>query len=136
MSFFGTLALLAVGAGAVKLSIDKTKDYIYEKQAAYAEKKHAEHVARLFCRISAGEFERIVHKAESGIPRLVRVQVYNAQVLGIVESKSGLTEWGFTLDFDDCGSLTGNYTLSSGNEKSAIPNALGRRIQRELQNLF
>lgn len=136
MSFFSTLALLALGAGAAKIGIDKASekvsDYFREKKQEQRRIEYEEHNKLLFSWISPEEFRKIAEKAAVDLPRIVRTTVYGASILVTVESKTGLTEWTFALEFDNYGSLTGNYTVWTENEDSAIPDALGRRIQREL----
>lgn len=140
MSFFGTLALLAVGAEAVKIGVDKANDYVRdyfrEKKDERERIQREEHNKLLFSRISQEEFAAIAEKAAVGLPRVIRTNVYDASVLVTVESKSGLTEWDFILNFDYGGYLTGDYTVWTENDDSVIPDALGRRIRNEIVYKF
>lgn len=127
MSFLGTVALIAAGAGISVAAFNKIKDEIEYKLDELHEQK-------LFSgNISKTEFEKIVKEAGEGIPRLMEIEANGAFVCGTVESKSGLTEWKFYIDFDDHGHITGSYILKSRNTDSAIPNAVATRIQRRIR---
>lgn len=135
MSFLGTLALIAAGAGATGLAVVKTKEWIEDKVFDYKMQEQMRHEEMVFSgKISRDKFIDIVQECKEGIPRLKSLTVKGTCVRGVVDSISGLTEWGFSIDFDDLGSLTGNYRIFSDNSDSVIPAAVAKRIKKAIQN--
>ena len=78
------------------------------------------------------DFEEIAKRQASKIKRIKKVRVSGGDVTCMVVSQSGISEWTFTIDMNDYGSLVGNYWISSQNGDSNIPKALAERIQDEL----
>ena len=78
-------------------------------------------------------FERLVKEEASSIKRIKRVYVDGADVTGIVRSSSGISEWRFTIDFNDYGNLLGEVWIWSENDDSKIPQVLAERVQRRLE---
>ncbi len=56
-------------------------------------------------------------------------------VYGIVESQSGLSEWSFTIDFNDYGHITGEYWITTDNDDSIIPERVAGRIREAILNI-
>lgn len=85
--------------------------------------------------ISQSEFVKIVESEASYIShkRLRDVTVSWSTVYGTVRSQSGLSDWSFSLDFNDFGHLTGRFWSHSDNADSILPNSLGKRISYEIQ---
>ena len=88
--------------------------------------------------ISQEEFESIVIQIGNRFRRLSDVSVDGPLVNGTVYSQSGLSEWNFTIDFNDYGHLTGRYWLFTDNDDSNIPsyiaNAISAAINDTLSN--
>lgn len=85
--------------------------------------------------ISQSEFVKIVESEARYIThkRLRNVTVSWSTVYGTVRSQSGLSDWSFSLDFNDFGHLTGRFWSHSDNTDSILPNSLGNRIAYEIQ---
>lgn len=78
--------------------------------------------------LSESEFKRIAISVAIPIKRL-RVSVENQFVYGIVKSSSGISTWKFTVDFNDFGTITGNYWLRNvENSDSQIPSTYAYRL--------
>lgn len=53
-------------------------------------------------------------------------------VYGTVRSQSGISDWSFTIDFNDFGRITGSYWLSSDNRDSEIPSTIAKRMKSDI----
>ena len=84
--------------------------------------------------ISEEEFAMLVCKEKQRIKRLSEITVNGPVIYGTVQSQSGISEWGFKLDFNDYGHITGRYWMSSDNEDSKIPERVGNLISEAVQN--
>lgn len=62
--------------------------------------------------------------------------MYGAKVYGSVRSQSGLTEWDFTIDFNDYGKISGAYWLWSENEDSLIPEYIAKEMQKKIDDIL
>ena len=88
-------------------------------------------------RLTEEEFEELAFRAAKRInKKRISVEVYGAKVYGTVTSQSGLTEWDFTIDFNDYGSVTGTYWLWAENEDSLIPENIAEVMQSEIVDLL
>jgi hypothetical protein len=71
--------------------------------------------------ISESDFSNIAISVAKPIKRLC-VSVDNQFVRGTVRTSSGINTWEFTIDFNDYGTLTGNYWMRYvENSDSQIP---------------
>ena len=71
--------------------------------------------------ISESDFSNIAISVAKPIKRLY-VSVDNQFVRGTVRTSSGINTWKFTIDFNDYGTLTGNYWMRHvENSDSQIP---------------
>lgn len=78
--------------------------------------------------VSEEEFEQIVLTAKKAIPRIKTASV-NGFVVNIeVKSRSGLSIWRATIDFNKFGHLTGWHKIWSENDDSIIPEAFAREV--------
>ena len=121
----------AFGAGYAGLLIS-----ISQKER---KRKHQESVRRntpcVFCDgFSEYEFEHLVKQVGQRIRRISDISVCGPIVYGVVQSQSGISEWNFTLDFNDYGHVTGKYWISSDNDDSGIPERLGDMIQSAIND--
>lgn len=82
--------------------------------------------------ISWEEFGAMAKQAVKGIRRLSDISVEGPIVKGIVKSQSGITEWNFSIDFNDYGKITGKYWISSDNSDSQIPKKIAESIKAEI----
>ncbi|QUA52197.1 hypothetical protein [Aristaeella lactis] len=81
------------------------------------------------------QFVEMVVEAKKDIKRLKKYYVETAIVHGTALSQSGLSEWKFTIDFNDYGHLTGRYWIKSDNIDSTLPKVFADRIsERIIQN--
>ena len=74
----------------------------------------------------------IVSRVAKRIERINEFTVNNALVRGTIISQKKLTTWGFEIDFNDNGELTGRYTLQSENEDSSLPQLFAKEIAKEI----
>lgn len=78
--------------------------------------------------ISKKQFENMVRQAYKSTKRLTALYNKGTVVYGTVKSQSGLTEWHFNIDFNDCGYITGQYWINSDNDDSDIPEKIAQII--------
>lgn len=83
-------------------------------------------------KITDADLLEIVRNISKRIGRVVDVTVNDAVVRGTVLSQHKLSTWSFSIDFNDDGQLTGNYTVLSENDDSAIPQKLATEISKEI----
>lgn len=118
---------IGVAAGLVGFAIHSTKK---EQQE---EERRKSNVCEFEDGVTNEEFTDIVHTSAKGIKRLTNISVNEAVVCGEFRSQSGLTDWSFSLDFNDYGHITGKCWTESENEDSTIPKVLRERIQKALK---
>lgn len=88
-------------------------------------------------RLTEEEFEELAFRTVKRInKKRINIEVYGAKVYGTVTSQSGLTEWDFTIDFNDYGSVTGTYWLWAENEDSLIPENIAEEMQAKIEDLL
>ncbi len=80
-------------------------------------------------------FGKIVNWAGNQVKRVYSLNNEGPFIYGKVISQSGISEWRFMLDFNDYGSITGRYWLTSENEDSTIPERIGDLIQTTIYKL-
>lgn len=82
------------------------------------------------------DFEDIVIAQTKKIKRISEVKISGTDVHCTVESNTGLTQWNFSIDFNDYGNLLGTYWFTTTNENSLIPEITADRIQKALREVF
>lgn len=86
------------------------------------------------CRFSDGftssEFEFLARKLGKKIKRITNIWIEGAVVYCIVESQHHISEWGFYVDFNDWGHVTGTFWTHSENHDSSIPHNFGMTLSR------
>lgn len=82
--------------------------------------------------ITDDDLIKIVNDAAKRVDRIINVTVNDAVVRGIVLSQHKVSKWSFSIDFNDDGELTGNYTVYSENDDSTIPERLAFEISKEI----
>ena len=115
---------LLLGAGAVVLLIRNAKE---EQQRKSTPCYFSGDVTR-------EDFERIVSQSKGKIKRLAELTVDGTVVRGIVHSQSGITDWSFSIDFNDYGRISGKYWISTDNYDSKIPEKVAEIIKGEILN--
>ena len=80
------------------------------------------------------QFVDIVRRETKSISRL-SVEISGAEVVGRVQSISGISSWIFTVDFNDWGAVTGEYWVMSSNCDSDIPWNVAHRISAEIRKV-
>ena len=75
------------------------------------------------------DFTIMAKQAAKKIRRINYLDVDGARVYGYVTSQSGISEWGFKLDFGNLDQLSGQYTEYSENEDSDIPSIVAETIK-------
>ena len=124
MGFISTAIIATfVGAGAVLLYKDSAE-----------EKKRKNTPCNFDNGLLQSEFNAIVENACNSIKRVTEFSIDGPIVRGTVRSQSGISNWHFTIDFNDYGKITGKYWLSSKNDKSQIPSTIAKQIQNEIKN--
>lgn len=86
------------------------------------------------CQLS--DFERIVIDQVKRVKRVSNVTIVGTDVTCTVRSNTGLTDWKFTIDFNDYGNLIGGYWIESENQESLIPEVVAKRVQSALMEEF
>ena len=106
LKFLG-IGLLLAGLGKIKQDADE-------------EKRRKNTVCHFDGEISEEEFYVIVKRGGKGIRRITSLYAEGTMVYGTVRSQSGISNWCFTVDFNDYGKLTGKYWISTENNDSNI----------------
>ncbi len=78
--------------------------------------------------VSEQEFRIIAEKELKRIKRINKGWVDGHVVFAIVESNSGISDWKFSIDYNDYGHVTGRYWIISDNKNSKIPESVATRI--------
>ena len=130
---FLAIAGLFVGAGLIATKISSRKEKIAEAERLAEEEKRRTTPFEFPDNISKNEFEEIVQAATKKIKRVTQVVVDEFNITCKVISQSGISDWNFTIDFNDYGHLTGKYWISSGNLDSQIPSIVAERIAQEIK---
>ena len=80
------------------------------------------------------EFRDIAIRIAKPIKRLT-VSVDNQFIHGTVRTKNGINTWEFTIDFNDYGTLTGNYWMRYvENSDSQIPSRYAEQLSSAIVN--
>ena len=128
---FGAAALVLYGVSKIR---EDNKEQAKRIEESNRRKNTTFHYPR---EISCEKFEEIVRQSIRPIKKKIQdIYVANGIVYGTVISQSGLSEWSFTLDFNDYGKLTGNFWLTSENHDSHLPERLGNVIQNQINRLL
>lgn len=64
--------------------------------------------------------------------KLRNIDLGDGKIYGTVISQSGITEWSFTIDFNDYGKLTGEYWITTENYDSLIPKRIAETVQSKI----
>ena len=131
--------LKAIGVGVAVAGFKKIRKTNKELEEAERRRKNAENrrkntVCRFDGAISKDEFNEMVKRSAKGIRRVASLYAADTVVHGLVRSQSGISEWGFTIDFNDYGKLTGAYWISSENTDSEIPGTIANRIAQQIKD--
>lgn len=112
-----------------KKMLDSANESAEERKRAQREEEKRKRTKCCFSDgISMDEFRHIVKQSVRYIKRVKILPIDDAIVYGTVRSNSGLSEWNFTIDFNDYGHLTGKYWLQSDNEDSDVPRVIAEKI--------
>lgn len=139
MGFFQTIlgaGIVITGYKKIKRKIDQINDEALEVtfKRAEEERKRTSTICNFDRGISKDEFYEMVKRAGKGIKRLTKLYADDTVVHGKFLSQSGINEWYFTIDFNDYGKLTGSYWLSTNNKDSNLPDVVGQRIAKQIEN--
>ena len=127
----GGTALVLYGISAIR------KDNKEQTLKIEEEKKRVNSSFRYPVEIPADKFDEIVRQSIKPIKKKIRnISINKGVVNGTVISQSGLSEWNFTLDFNDYGKLTGRFWLRSENSDSHLPERIGTAIQMQIERLL
>ena len=122
MGFLTTALIVGVvGAGVISLISDSVKDM--ERKGTPCNFDNG---------IDNEEFTEIVKKECRAIKRITNYEINGASVRVKVRSQSGISDWKFTMDFNDYGKISGRYWLSSKNGDSKIPETVAERIKEKI----
>ena len=129
-SGFGLLGLLAVGGLFAWAHHEgkKSREENERRQAEIARRKNTP--CNFEDGISKEEFSQLAINICKKIKRVKNVSVRGPFIYGEVKSQSGLSTWGFFVDFNDYGHITGNYWVTSENADSNIPARIGELISQ------
>ncbi len=121
MGYFIIVLLLLVIMGGIALE-DKIRQ----------EKKTPPTPTPIYPEISQRDFTIMAKQGGKKIKRITSLKVNGTKVYGRVSSQSKISEWDFVLDFGDIDRLTGQYTKSSGNRDSDIPDIVAKAIKEAI----
>ena len=83
------------------------------------------------------DFYAIAHRAIKKFKKnKVSLDVCGAVVYGTVESQTGLSEWEFSIDFNDYGEITGKYWIWAENDDSLIPEHIAENMEEEIVDIL
>lgn len=133
----GILHLLIGGgiAGGILISKKRKKIIAERKQREEARRQRvAEEQRRLNTpcffedKITEEDFNRIIKKVGKEIRRIASISANGAIVRVVYRSQSGITDYSFSVDFNDYGHVTGRYWLNDNDSDSNIPQVTAERI--------
>lgn len=122
------LITAAVGAGAALLF----KVSAEEKEKKAEEERRKNTPCTFENGVTQEEFNIIVQKACKSVKRVSGFTVEGPVIQGVVRSQSGISEWTFTIDFNDYGNITGKYWITNENADSKIPSIISERIKESI----
>lgn len=100
-----------------------------------AEKKAYEKAAKHFRDdMTSDDLADVALKVGKRIRRINAVSVKGHKVACKVLAQSGLSTWGFTVDFDSHGHMSSKYTVRSENEDSDIPAVFAERVAQQIRS--
>ena len=79
-------------------------------------------------------FEKLASDVANQFYRIKNISVRNAMVYVTVESKTGLSDWNFNVDFNNWGHIDGTYWVRSENDDSSIPEYYGKTLSSKICN--
>ncbi len=86
--------------------------------------------------MSESDFRNLAISVAKSIKRL-HVSVENQFVRGTVRTSSGINTWDFTIDFNDYGTLTGNYWMRHvENSDSQIPSSYAKQLSSAIADFL
>ena len=77
-------------------------------------------------------FLRIVRNAVRGVKRLKITSIDGPVINGTVRSQSGISDWQFSIDYNDYGHISGKYWLQNYVGDSEIPEVIAKRIRNDI----
>lgn len=132
MGFWGKLGGAGLAAGLIGLCAYGIKVSIEERKE---EEKRINSCFSFPDNLPQETFQSIVFHCVKQIKnKQINIKIENATVYGTVSSQSGLTNWTFSIDFNDYGMLTGKYWLKSENKDSLIPPRVATAIKSEIES--
>lgn len=130
MGFLGKLLIAGISGLVIKGLHDIKKD-------SEKEQKRRNTPCVFTNELTEETFENIAFRSLRKLKKKkVLIEVYNAKVYGTVTSQTGLTEWDFTIDFNDYGKISGVYWLWSENDDSLIPRHIAEAIKAEIEKIL
>lgn len=133
MGFLGKIANLAI-ATAVTIGFIKAIENTAERSEEIDRRTNTP--CNFDGIVTKDQFKSIAFQAIKKIKnRKIHIDVNAPFVYGTTESQSGLSEWSFTIDFNDYGEITGRYWLTSENDDSIIPKRIADIIKEEINVL-
>lgn len=117
------------------LQLEKiTKNRRKEKRRKNEEEKHRFIIPK---KIPYDKFKEIVLSSIKPMKKKLRnIDLDNGKIYGTVISQSGITEWSFTIDFNDYGKLTGEYWITTENKDSLIPKRVAETVQSKILEII
>ena len=86
--------------------------------------------------ISQQEFETMALKIGRRIKRITDIWIYGATVYCTVESQRHISEWNFSVDFNNWGHVTGVFWTETENHDSIIPHNYGMELSRWIKEVL
>lgn len=84
--------------------------------------------------LSKQEFENIAKSVAKKNKRIKSVTIQGAIIYCIAESKTGFSTWGFSVDFNDWGHVTGIYWTKTDNDQSTLPRYYAQMVSQSIHD--
>ena len=86
--------------------------------------------------LTSSDFIEIAERAGRKIKRVKSVSVRGAVIYCNVESQTGYSDWGFSVDFNNWGHVTGTYWTQTDNDDSSIPHHYGHMVSGWIHDFY
>jgi len=130
MSLMGWIAVGIAGKWVLnKLSEANEEDRLRREQ----EEKRKNTSCSFQDGISYESFQGAAKKLAKRFDRISHIDVNGPVISCTVDSRSGISEWEFTVDYNDWGHITGSYWLWQENDDSSIPEAYAEKLKAGIQ---
>ena len=128
----GLLGKIIVGALVGAGALLAFKGSAEEKEKAEEEQKRKNTPCEFDDCITEADFNSYVQVACKSIKRIANYSVEGPIIYATVRSQSGISDWNFSIDFNDYGKITWKYWIYNENSDSNIPSIIAERIKENI----